>query len=205
LKKLKILDLMDITLRSSVPDQTEDRRVRTLESTVAYKPYGLGDRLSRDEHLSIVDMVIPRFRDSDEGTLFGMFNGQSSTNGGSKLTKFLYDEFKNLFKSELDRLKPTETPGDAFRRTYLRLNSKVWVSRRQCARTPPHPTFRPDIEQTGLNSGCVATVLYIKFMDPFVSNVGDAQALLIESDGGHRVTTQKHDPAEQTELDRMLN
>jgi adenylate cyclase len=40
-------------------------------------------------------------------------------------------------------------------------------------------------------------------MDLFMSNVGDAQALLIQSEGGHRVITRKHDPAETLERARI--
>ena len=45
--------------------------------------------------------------------------------------------------------------------------------------------------------------MYLNGTTLFVSNVGDAQALLVHSEGSHKVITRKHDPAEPSERQRI--
>lgn len=52
-------------------------------------------------------------------------------------------------------------------------------------------------------SGAVAAVMYLHGMELYVSNVGDVQAVLIQSEGGHRLITEKHDPAAPKERARI--
>ncbi|PSN64321.1 PP2C-domain-containing protein [Corynespora cassiicola Philippines] len=208
---LRVLGLMDVTLMvPSVPEQTEDRRVRTSGSAVGTMAYGMADSLGRNEHISTMDMVIPRFRSHDDEQILGLFDGQPLASSGSKIAKYLYDNFKNRFADELDRLRPQETPEDALRRTYLGLNKELATVATQALdknnMTIPSTQSRgavPDLSDDDLNSGSVATVLYLKEMELYISNVGDAQALLIRSEGGHRMLTRKHDPAEAGERARI--
>ena len=220
LTNLRILGLMDVTLMvPSVPDQSEDRRVRTAGSTIGSMSYGMADSLGRNEHLSTFDMVIPRFRSHDDQTIFGMFDGQALSSGGSKIAKFLYENFKDRFHDELEQLSPNETPCDALRRTYLTLNRDIAYLINQpndpkLAEVPLHHTqnssHRPSLSgldmkltESDLTSGSVATVLFLQGTTLFVSNVGNAQALLVHTEGSHRVITRKHDPAEPTERLRI--
>ncbi|KAF2426187.1 hypothetical protein EJ08DRAFT_593925 [Tothia fuscella] len=216
LQKLRVLGLMDVTLMvQSVPDQTEDRRVRTAGSTVGSMAYGMADSLGRNDHLSTMDMVIDRFRSHDDETILGMFDGQSLAVGGSKIAKYLYENFKHRFSDELDKLRPHENAGDALRRTYLILNKEIAIaatgaaeSKTASASPPAAGQKRPSItglelSEEDLHSGCVATVLFLKEMELYVSNVGDATALLIHSEGSHKVITRKHDPTDATERQRI--
>jgi adenylate cyclase len=211
LQKLRILGLMDVTLMvESVPEQTENRRVRTAGSTVGSMSYGMADSLGRNDHLSTMDMVIDRFRSHDDETILGMFDGQTVTAGGSKIAKYLYENFKHRFSDELERLRQHETASDALRRTYLSLNKEIAAAATgaQESKAAAPAGHRPSI--TGLelteedvHSGCVATVLFLKETELFVSNVGDATALLIHSEGSHKVITRKHDPTDATERQRI--
>jgi adenylate cyclase len=208
LQKLRVLGLMDVTLRiQSLPDQTEDRRVRTAGSSVGQMAYGMADYLGRNEHLSTMDMVVDRFRSHDDEVIVGMFDGQPVPTGGSKIAKYLYENFKNKFQDELERLRENENPGDAMRRSYLSLNKDVAIAAQGAAeaRNTGHrgSISGPELSEEDLHSGCVATVLYLKEMELYVSNVGDATALLIQSEGGHRVITHKHDPADPAERQRI--
>ncbi|KAK7552549.1 hypothetical protein BKA81DRAFT_378120 [Phyllosticta paracitricarpa] len=211
LTNLRILGLMDVTLMvPSVPDQSEDRRVRTAGSMVGTMSYGMADSLGRNEHLSTMDLVIPRFRSHDDETVFAMFDGQSLSSGGSKIAKYLYDNFKNRFSDELERLRTHETAVDALRRSYLGLNKDLAGAATQsqdkgAAAPVVHRGANniPDLSEEDLNSGSVATVIFLKEMELYVANVGDAQALLIHSEGSHRVITRKHDPAEASERQRI--
>ena len=45
--------------------------------------------------------------------------------------------------------------------------------------------------------------MYLHGMELYMSNIGDAQALLVQSEGTHRMITRKHDPAEDTERARI--
>ncbi|KAF3010796.1 cysteinyl-tRNA synthetase [Curvularia kusanoi] len=207
---LRVLGLMDVTMMTpSVPEQTEDRRVRTAGSAVGTMAYGMADSLGRTEHISTMDMVVPRFRSHDDEQVLGLFDAQPLAGGGSKIAKFLYDNFKNRLADELDRLRPNETPVDALRRTYLGLNKELATAASQSldknAYTPPTQARSavPELGDDDLTSGCVATVMYLKEMELYMSNVGDAQALLIRSEGGHKILTRKHDPAEPSERARI--
>jgi adenylate cyclase len=211
LSKLRILGLMDVTLRSTVPDQNEDRRVRTAGSQVGSMSYGMADALGRNEHLSTMDMVVDRFRSHDDEVLVGMFDAPALSMGGSKIAKYLYENFKHRFADELEKLRSDESATDALRRTYLGLNKEVAIAVLQprdsttrlptgAGRSGPHI---PNLAEDDLKSGCVGTVLFIKEMQLFVSNVGDITALLVDSDGGHKVITRRHDPTEPSERRRI--
>lgn len=212
LTSLRILGLMDVTLMiPSVPDQSEDRRVRTSGSAIGSMAYGIADSLGRSEHLSTIDLVVPRFQGHDDEALIGLFDGVALSNGGSKIAKFLQENFEQHFKDELKRKLPTESASEALRRTYLALNNELatLASHSHDPKDRRHPpahrgsVIGQTLNQDDLSSGCVATVMYIHGMNLFVSNVGDAQAVLIQSEGGHRIITEKHDPASAKERARI--
>lgn len=213
LTNLRCLGLMDVTLMiPTIPDQTEDRRVRTSGSNVGSMAYGISDCLGHNEHLSTIDIVVPRLEGHDDETLIGLFDGLPLANGGSKIVKYLQENFERQFKHELKRKASDETPEDALRRTYLALNKDLgtWANQSYEAkeRRGVHVAHRGSlITQTlsheDLISGCAATVMYLHGMDLYVSNVGNAQAILIQSEGSHRIMTRKHDPADPGERERI--
>ncbi|KAI6860944.1 adenylate cyclase protein, partial [Hortaea werneckii] len=134
------------------------------------------------------------------------------SSGGSRVAKYLHEKFKHHFIEELEKLGNDETPVDAMRRTYLGLNKELSTAATQALDAREHPSSAlvhrpsvsgPELGEDDLNSGSVATVIYLQGMQLYMSNVGDAQALLIQSEGGHRVMTRKHDPAETTERARI--
>lgn len=214
LQHLRVLGLMDVTLTiPSVPDQTDDRRVRTSGSLAGTMAYGMADSLGRHEHLSTIDMVVPKFRGQANETLLGMFDGQASSTGGSKLAKYLHENFSYHFTEELGKLKtPTETPADALRRTFLALNKDLATAASQTVDEKEHRTgalshrasnAAQTLSADDLNSGGIATVMFLDGMELFMANVGDAQAMLMHSDGGFKILTRKHDPATPSERQRI--
>ena len=213
LHHLRVLGLMDVTLTiPSIPDQTEDRRVRTSGSLAGAMAYGMADSLGRHEHLSTIDMVVPRFRGHESETLLGLFDGQSLSSGGSRVAKYLLENFQFHFTEELSKLKHDETPSDGLRRTFLALNKDLASAANQTVdqkehRVPQKPHRGSTIAQTlsadDLNSGGVATVMFLDNMELYVANVGDAQAMLMQSDGGHKILTRKHEPADRRERERI--
>ena len=211
LQNLRVLGLMDVTLMvPSVPDQTEDRRIRTSGSYAGSMTYGMADSLGKNEHLSTIDMVVPKFGGHEAETLLGMFDGQALSSGGSKVAKFLHENFNYYFTDEMSRLhKGTETPVDALRRTYLGLNKELATAANQSLEgTPHHIAHRGSVSTLALtqedaHSGGVATVMFLQGMELYVANVGDAQAMLIQSEGGHKIITRKHNPVEPSERQRI--
>lgn len=213
LQHLRVLGLMDVTLTiPSVPDETEDRRVRTTGSLAGALTYGMADSLGKHEHLSTLDLVVPKFRGHESETLFGMFDGQSSSSGGSKLARYLHENFGFHFIEELSKLKSAvETPSDALRRTFLALNKDLATAASQSLEDKEH---RPQLSHRGsiagqtlnaddLSSGAVATVMFLDNMELYLAHVGDAQAMLIHSDGGCKMLTRKHSPGDELERERI--
>ena len=213
LNHLRVLGLMDVTLTiPSIPDQTEDRRVRTSGSLAGSMAYGMADTLGKHEHLSTVDMIVPRFRGHESETLLGLFDGQTLSSGGSKIAKYLLENFQFHFTEELSKLKGDENPGDGLRRTFLALNKDLATHATQTMDEKEHrvpqkshrgSTTAPTLSADDLNSGGVATVVYMDNMELYVANVGDAQAMLMQSDGGHKILTRKHEPADRRERERI--
>jgi adenylate cyclase len=206
---LRILGLMDVTLTistSNVPDESEDRRVRTSASVAGAITYGMADTLGKQEHLSIADMLVSPFRGQEAEVLVGMFEGQSLTGGGSKIAKYLHENFRMTFEEEMRKLSPTDSgPTDALRRTFLSLNKdmaaaatrSIDVREQRMNSIHRGSTVAQVLNQDDINSGGVATILYLNNSDLFVANVGDAQALLIQANAQWKWLTRKHDPANE--------
>ncbi|QSZ32599.1 hypothetical protein DSL72_002178 [Monilinia vaccinii-corymbosi] len=211
LQHLRILGLMDVTLTiPSIPDQTEDRRVRTSGSLAGQLAYGMADSLGKNDHLSIIDMVVPRFNSTETETLLGMFDGQALSSGGSKIAKYLHENFGHIFSDELKKLNAlnNETPKDALRRAFLSLNKDLATAATQNTEERSLLSHRGSaapavLSQADLCSGGVATVMFLQQSELYVANVGDAQAILIHEKDGHRILTRKHDPAEPNERQRI--
>ncbi|KAI0021504.1 protein phosphatase 2C [Xylariomycetidae sp. FL0641] len=211
LQNLRVLGLMDVTLtQPSIPDQSEDRRVRTSGSLAGHLPYGMADTMGRNEHLSTIDLVVPRFNSSDSETLLGLFDGQALSSGGSKIAKYLHENFGHIFTLELKALKTRQNEGpiDALRRAFLALNKDLVTVAIEHTEKRPIGMHRGSssnvvLSKEDLNSGGVATVAYLQAQELFVANVGDVQAMVIQSDGSHKILTRKHDPAEPNERQRI--
>jgi adenylate cyclase len=216
LSELRVLGLMEITLRVTVPDQTDNLRVRTIGAHIGILPYGLADSLGKDNDLSIVDMALTQFRGNLQETVVGMFDSQNSSNRGSKIARYLRENFPKVLKEQIDALRSNETPQDAIRRTYLQLNHQLalgpcrvngdWQLAWELASRTRQQSLSDSV--VGIDAsleGCAATVLYLSDSKLYVSNIGDAEAILIQSEGGHRVITQKHVPTSPSELCRITN
>ncbi|KAL4810890.1 hypothetical protein BDV18DRAFT_128183 [Aspergillus unguis] len=214
LTHLRVLGLMDVTLTTStIPEENEDRRVRTSASLAGSLSYGMADFLGKSEHLSIFDMIVPRLKPDNIETVVGMFDGQPSSTGGSRVGRFLHENFLHTFAGELKRLRrdEKETPLDAFRRTFLALNRNMAFACyksidqdvRQYSDDSSDYQKKVRLTEEDLQSGGVATVLYLNNMDLYAANIGDIQAILVKSDGSMRYLTENHDPAGAGERARI--
>ena len=75
LNQLRVLGLMDVTTTfvPNIPDDNEERRVRTSLSEVNSMAYGIADHLGGSDYLNKMDLVQPHFRDRKEEAVLSMF------------------------------------------------------------------------------------------------------------------------------------
>ncbi|BGP17000.1 hypothetical protein JCM10213_006694 [Rhodosporidiobolus nylandii] len=208
LTKLHVLGLMDVTLMiPSVPDENEDRRVRTSLSEINDMGYGIADTLGgRYDTLSLVDIVIPRFRSKDDEAIFGLFDAvNKGQNSGAKLVKYLQDAFSAVFTLELSRLKSGEVTSDALRRAFLGINRDYGNFL-----LPAIETRRKDSEisltdrsQSVVRSGAAGIIVYIRRKRLYVANAGNALAVIAGRGGTARLIAKRHEPFDSGEIARI--
>jgi adenylate cyclase len=213
LKYLRVLGLMDVTLLiNTIPDDTEDRRVRTSASLAGALMYGMADSLGKNDHLSTLDLLKLPYRGHEAEILVAMFDGQTMTSGGSRIAKYLHENFAGKFAEELTKVEAAkESPVDAMRRTFLTLNKEMAnfassnfdAREHRLANGHRGSVVANILGPDDLNSGGVATVLYLNGTELHVANVGDVGAILISSNGQHKDLTTKHDPANMKERERI--
>ncbi|KAK9446849.1 phosphatase 2C-domain-containing protein [Limtongia smithiae] len=202
LQKLRVLGLMDITLTSSsIPDETEDRRVRTSGSEVHSMPYGMADTLGRLDHLSYIDMVVERFRGNEEEVIFALLDGQDGeTAGGCRVAKFVQEKLPTEFANELRNLRDGEVQvAAALRRTFLSINKQIGIYTTGDSDTSQGSLIGPD----DFSLGACATVAYIAGNHLYIANLGDIRAILVRTDREFKLLTTKHEPAFPPEIDRI--
>ncbi|KAI5830876.1 PP2C-domain-containing protein [Schizophyllum commune Tattone D] len=220
LHQLRFLGLMDVTITpggmhggADIPDENDDRRVRTSVSTVSGMAYGIADTLGSNEQLNMIDLVHD-FRRGHGEAVFAMFGraqppktirvGTSS----NRLAKFLQDNFIRVFRDKLDDLarSPGDDITDALRRTFLRLNQELHDSlvnshRKMSTHSGSganNPVIDPDIARTGASG----LVLYFKDRTLYVANCGNALAV-ISKQGIAQPVSRKHDPYDRAETARI--
>ncbi|ODQ66423.1 hypothetical protein NADFUDRAFT_82247 [Nadsonia fulvescens var. elongata DSM 6958] len=213
LNELKTLGLMDVTLTTtSVPDQSENCRVRTYGSEIHSMPYGLADCLGNNrENLSNIDMVIERFRGNENEVIVGLFDGlNENSENGNRVSKLLQETFGKAFTEELKKMRDNDTVSDALYRAFLSTNKEIGLA----ALTPANeragtaPSAHRSITASHLNTddgftGSCATICYINEQSLYVANVGDTTAILATSDGQYQVVTTDHtltNPVEQARI-----
>ncbi|EPS44060.1 hypothetical protein H072_1966 [Dactylellina haptotyla CBS 200.50] len=213
LKSLRVLGLMDVTTTNpSFPDQSEDCRVRTSGTQIEKMMYGMADSLGRSEHLSMVDMVVPRFRGAEDEIVFGFYDGQVLPHSGSKVAKFLQEQTIFYLQEELRRLRPEESPAAALRRAFIAMDRELMLTGLATHEDKTHsPRERhrgtsagqTTLTKDDIQLGATGVLVYIQGHDMYVANVGDAMGVLVQASGGHEVLTKKHDPLIPAELERI--
>ncbi|QRW21797.1 adenylate cyclase [Rhizoctonia solani] len=129
LRDIRVLGLIDATVMvPSVPDESDDRRVRTSLSEVNGMAYGIADTLGKLEHLNMFDLAVPSFRGRDDECLFGMFGRAAPVPNSNRLAKYLHENFSQTLIATLKSLKQDrgEEVPDALRRTFLSLNKTLY-------------------------------------------------------------------------------
>ncbi|GAA6009282.1 hypothetical protein JCM10207_004334 [Rhodosporidiobolus poonsookiae] len=208
LTKLHVLGLMDVTLMiPSVPDENEDRRVRTSLSEINDMGYGIADTLGhRFDTLSLVDIVIPRFRSKDDEAIFGLFDAvNKGQNTGAKLVKYLQDAFSAVFTLELSRLKSGEVTSDALRRAFLNINrdyGNLLLPSMESRRKDSEISLT-DRSQASVRTGAAGIIVYIRRKRLYVANAGNALAVIAGRGGTARLISKRHEPFDSGEIARI--
>ncbi|CAG8447012.1 15253_t:CDS:10, partial [Dentiscutata erythropus] len=185
LTALRVLGLMDITLLNfSVPEETDDRRVRTSVSLVNSMRYGMADTLGKSDNLSTWEAVQPKFRGHEDECIFGLFDARAGSSQGGRVTKYLHDWFLFHFKTELEKLKD-DSVESALRRSFLSLNkelgSKVFNSSIETdlySRDTESGYHNSSLGIDDNKSGASGLVAYISGTKLYIANVGDTVAVI---------------------------
>lgn len=211
LKKLKVLGLIDVTLTTtSVPDQNIDMRIRTTASELDNIGYGVSDCMGTREHVSTRDIFMQKFRGNNNEVLICCFDGKhGKPYVGHRISYLARTCFVPRFTEELNKLKPNERVQDAIRRTFLQMNKDI--NGVLVAKKANHFTPSPLVNEAfaDLNftedgdAGCTMSIIYIKDKKLYTANVGDVEGLLTRKNGTHLLLTNKHDPTNRPEFERI--
>lgn len=212
LTQLRVLGLMDVTVTSSgIPEDTEDRRVRTSLSEVNRMAYGIADTLGKKGDLGMLDVVLPEFRGSPNECIFAMFGRFDAVPMNNRVSKYLCENLSKVFTNQLERLTGEETVADALRRSFLTLNKSMHafltvsanLSRKlstASASTATASAFPTDL--TLLRNGASGIVVYFSGKTIHVANAGDALAVISRQGTAHLVS-RKHEPFDRGETARI--
>ncbi|KAG7098211.1 hypothetical protein E1B28_000179 [Marasmius oreades] len=217
LTQLRVLGLMDVTITSTaigvdLPDENEERRVRTSDSTVLGMEYGIADTLGKNEQLNMLDlaMVLPG---RDEEAVFAMFGRSQPPKAmagisGNRIAKYLRDKFVEVFLTQLNAIQQGKGIGvvDAMRRSFLKLNQNLHDSLFQASQRKTSLSSGTSANQynTIVNrGGASGIVLYFtKGRKMYVANTGNALAV-VSRGGNAQPVSRKHDPYDQQETARI--
>ncbi|KAJ7624746.1 adenylate cyclase [Roridomyces roridus] len=220
LNRLRVLGLIDVTItttststNSDIPDETDDRRVRTSSSLVNGMLYGIADTLGRNHYPLMMDLV-HEFRggvkkDVGDGTIFAMFGrsqpaSEMAGNVANGLAKYLKDNFVRVFAAQLGRVR-REGVSDALRRTFLRLNQDFHATAFGAgARKMSVVAGGSGGAEAAalLNTGASGIVVYIVGKKMYVANAGNALAIVSRGETACPVS-QKHEPYDPEEMKRI--
>lgn len=215
--QLRNLGLMDVTVTASdLPDENEDRRVRSTASIVGGLGYGMADCLGQDGSMTMLDLV-HEFQ-QPKRALFAMFGNVTPPKNlplnvsPNKHAKFLHDNFLGFFQNQMDNPDMQESKHlavDVLRRSFLGLHQTI---HNQLFTSTPRkmsvgsttaggaPTL--NVDPVTARSGCSGLVVYIEDRKLFAANVGTAVGV-ISRKGQPFVIGKKHTPWNPDELRRM--
>jgi adenylate cyclase len=215
LTQLRVLGLMDVTITTTgindtvdIPDESDDRRVRTSLSTVHGMPYGIADTLGKNDYLSMLDLAQEWPTGEAIFAMFGRSQPPKALPPGAtpnRLAKFLRENFVSVFREQLEQSTRVEGLGvpDVLRRTFLKLNKELHNSlydRKGSSVSRGEPKVPPD--PATLRSGVSGIVLYFVGKMLYVANVGKTLAV-VSRQGVARAVSRPHHPFDRAETARI--
>ena len=221
---------MDVTITTTgindtvdIPDESDDRRVRTSLSTVHGMAYGIADTLGKNEYLSMLDLVQEWPKGEAIFAMFGRSQPPKALPPGAtpnRMAKFLRERFVDAFRTQLGAVLKRGAVGDgvqaALRRTFLKLNEdlhdSLFTSNRKGSQVSVSASSvvsgRVDGGGGGapdpatLRSGVSGIVLYFVGKMLYVANVGKTLAV-VSRQGEARAVSRPHDPFDRAETGRI--
>ncbi|KAF5386069.1 hypothetical protein D9615_002687 [Tricholomella constricta] len=219
LTQLRVLGLIDVTITTTsanatvdIPDENDDRRVRTSGSTVLGMAYGIADALGKNDCLNMLDLVQEFDRKGE--AIFAMFGRslppKSLPPGVSpnRLAKFLREKFIGVLQAQLKALNVKQNEGvpDALRRTFLKLNQdlhdSLFTSTRKMSTASGTGVGSSVGDPATLRSGASGIVVYFVGKTMYVANAGNALAV-VSTQGIAQPVARKHDPFDRAETARI--
>ncbi|KAJ7646531.1 adenylate cyclase [Roridomyces roridus] len=222
LNQLRVLGLMDVTITTTgakigtdIPDENDDRRVRTSSSVVNGMSYGIADTLGKNQHLNMLDLVHEFRRQGRTEAIFAMFGRAQppkklpAATTSNLIAKYLQEHFVNFFQSQLAVLE-NEGVGDvpdALRRSFLKLNQvlhdMLFSSTRKMSQTSGNGSGPPLVADPSIaRSGASGVVVFISGRKMYVANVGNALAI-VSRGGTSYALSRKHEPYDRAETARI--
>lgn len=217
LPSLKVLGLIDVTTSHhfTIPEDNEERRVRTSLSEVNGMAYGIADTLGAgfanpdSLMLNTFDLVQPSFDSRPDEAVFAMFGRSVPSNSSSRVSRYLHDHFISVFSEQLNAL-PNKGGDvtDALRRSFLTLNKflhdYLYINDRRrpstgSTNTVPAHAYH-DLSAT--RSGASGIVAYFVGKTLYVANAGNSLAVLSHQ-GTAELLSKKHDPFDRAETARI--
>lgn len=215
LSQLRVLGLMDVmtTFLPNIPEDSDERRVRTSQTEVNGMSYGIADTIGRNGYLTTLDLVLPEFRGKKDEALFAMFGRTKASPGNNVLSKYLHDNYASVFTEQLAQLKKDQKGErkddveDALRRTFLKLNRQLHDKlysqpSRKMSQVSASTTGPSGPDSSYLRQGASGIVVYVVGRTLYVANVGHALAV-ISSQGNAELISKNHDPYDRDEAKRI--
>ena len=203
---------MDVTLRIPLlPDESEDKRVRTSFSDINNMAYGISDMLGSIEHLAMFDMVVPNFRGNENECLFGMFGRAAPSVPSGRIPKYLQEIFADVLVGQLERLGPDLSTTEALRRAFVFASKETAKSlmmtfmRRKGSTASLQGTSRQSWATSAssqMRTGASGAVVYLVGKTMHVANAGDTLVVLSRK-GEAELLSKKHDPTDREETARI--
>lgn len=215
LTHLRVLGLMDVTLRiPSLPDESDEKRVRTSFSNLNNMAYGISDMLGAIPHLAMFDLAVPNFRGASDECVFGMFGRATPSVPSGKIPKFIQEKFAHVLSDQIKALQPEEETTEALRRTFLIVNKLTYDAlsglekRRHDSDSSYMSVSSGRHSKTGqglhsqLRTGASGAVVYLKDKTLHVANAGDT-LVVVSRKGEAELLSKTHDPTDREETARI--
>ncbi|CAR21495.1 adenylate cyclase [Lachancea thermotolerans CBS 6340] len=202
LKELRILGLMDVTLKTSkVPDEGVNMRLRTTASVLNGMKYGVADTLGLKDSVTSRDVTFERFRGKEDECLVCLFDGKNeNVSTGHNISKIIRDIYHKILIRQLEKYGDTaEGIKNALRFSFLQLNKEI----NSTLNSVDNEATSEDFSSADLLSGSSATVLYMKGKRLYTANIGDTMAILSKNNGDVVPLTKLHVPSKREEYERI--
>lgn len=203
LKQLRVLGLMDVTLKTSkVPDDGVNFRLRTTASMINGMRYGVADTLGQRDFVSTRDVTFERFRGKEDECLICLHDGcNENTGNGHKISQIIRDIYDKILIRSLEKYGDDENGiKTGLRFSFLQLNKEI---NGMLVSVDNHGGDKVGLSSADLLSGSSVTVVYIKGKKVYTANIGNTVAIISKSNGDSETLTELHVPSKRKEYERI--